>query len=191
MKVGHDLIPFPMNRATSRPSNPSLSHASHALAEFFAGVVLIEEEDGSLQPVARISEAMQLQASPLTDLLEATEFELAESETLIELDTQLESELPDRQPPPESQVLVSLAQLRQWYAAARSRAQHDRLGRIQALGILFKQTFGETHPADPKPFVGWSAEEMHWWLEECNPLVQERQVETFQTEFSFKTKTEA
>ena len=162
MRVGYDRIALTltMNRATSRISTHTLSHASHALAEFFAGIVLVEEEDGSLRPVVPSSEASQPQSSILA-VLETDELELTEPDFSID---PIGSNLPDQQLPQDTQVLVSLAQLRQWYAVSRSRGQHDRLSRIQALGVLFKQTFGAADPEVPKPFLGWSSEEIQWWL---------------------------
>jgi hypothetical protein len=168
-----------MNRATSRTFSSELVHASQALAEFFAGVILIEAEDGTLQQVGQAA-TIQPPASIEADLLEATalegaEFDLDDSEVLSEVLSdsealeEFESQVPEPpEPPSERQVLVSLAQLRQWYAVARSRGQHDRLPRIQALGVLFKRSFGDADPEVPKPFVGWSAEEIQWWLADCN-----------------------
>ena len=174
-----------MNRASSQTSSSELVHASQVLAEFFLGVILIEEEDGSLQQVGqaaaiqfpRSTEAGLLEAA--VGLLEAAELDsgesatLSESEILVGAEAGSEPETPE--PPLESQVLVSLAQLRQWYALARSRGQHDRLPRIQALGVLFKQSFGDAEPEVQKPFVGWTTEEMQWWLADFNLSSSPRQ----------------
>ncbi|HEY9906590.1 MAG TPA: hypothetical protein V6D18_03140 [Thermosynechococcaceae cyanobacterium] len=149
-----------MNRASHTSTN-ELSHASQALAEFFAGVVLVEE-NGTLQPIEGLSENPPRSSEPV---LEPAEVELTESDLT-------EPEHLDQSSSPESQVLVSLAQLRQWYAVARSRGQRDRLPRIQALGTLFKQTFGVAEPEAQRPFVGWSAQEVQWWLEDLSPQSQ-------------------
>lgn len=154
-----------MDQSTSNASvDDGLSQASHALASFFDGIVFVEEADGTLRQVETV------QASEGTGL-NLSEFSLPASDAIEEPEVShsIEALLPEQLNLLQAQgvqPLISLSQLRQWYATTRSLGRFDRLARIAELGRLFKQMFGEVNPNQLHAFTGWSMEEVEWWLED-------------------------
>ncbi|MBD2020563.1 hypothetical protein H6F43_10220 [Leptolyngbya sp. FACHB-36] len=136
-------------------ADDELRQASHALAAAFGGVVLVEDATGALQV-----DALQKPKAPTSsnDSLLMHE-SLGEPEELDREQLDL-FEIPDRQ------LLVSLSQLRHWYAIARELQRDECLPRIADLGRRFKQAFGDANPDQPQPFTTWSAEDVECWLDD-------------------------
>lgn len=135
-----------------------LSHASRLLAEFFEGVVIEDVDEADRAEAIAPTEGKPPLPAPVIPV---------ESVPLFAVSAPLTDSLPDEtiEPDqPEQQLLVSLDQLREWYAIARSLQRVDRLQRIAQLGSQFKRLYGDATPSEPHPFTAWSEKEVEWWL---------------------------
>lgn len=165
-----------------------LSRASSALAQFFDGVVITDEdcddtedmhpveveyavdfdtiEEAELFDAALTSECSSECSEDASTLAQESADLEAICDEAVEQAAEPELEQPEVVCVQDVRLQVSLNQLREWYAIARALGRSDRLVRIAQLGSKFKHAFGDAEPDRPHPFTVWSAKEVEWWLED-------------------------
>lgn len=120
--------------------------AAWSLADAFDGVV--SNEDG--RPVPR---PRSVHPSEQPDPIQVPD----QSPQFVQLDLFSEEGVVEPQP-------ISLHQLRHWYAIAQALDRSpQRLARIQALGLRFKQSFGEADADLEHLWTGWDASDYDLW----------------------------
>lgn len=144
----------PLPSESVEPVDIELSTAAWSLADAFEGVVSNEDD----RPVPRPRSVHPISEPDVSGMRESSSIKPPDdSPQTVQLDLFRDGGAVE----PQS---ISLHQLRHWYAIAQALDRStQQLARIQALGLRFKQTFGEAHADLEHLWTGWNDSDYNQW----------------------------